>query len=112
MNSSSLPVLTDFLRSKCTSQKKAGILTYRNFYLHAAQFCYCAVPVFAAPPCPVELGADCVVLGPVPVLDIGPRFSALNNAIIATIVTATTRAPMPHPNKPGLVNVCGGRWGC
>jgi hypothetical protein len=67
-----------------------------------------AAPVFAAPPCAVELG---VVLGAVPVLDTGPRFSALTNAIIATIVTATTRAPMAHPNKPGSVDVRGGSVG-
>src|SRR4029078_1105250 len=50
-------------------------------------------------------GADCVVLEPVPVFAIGPRFNALTNEIIATIVTATTRMPTAHPNKPGSVDV-------
>jgi hypothetical protein len=31
---------------------------------------YRAAPLFDAPPCPVELGADCVVLGPVAVDDV------------------------------------------
>jgi hypothetical protein len=53
-------------------------------------------------------GADCVVPEPVPVFAIGPRFNALTNEIIATIVTATTRMPRAHPNKPGSVDV---RWG-
>jgi hypothetical protein len=72
-------------------------------------YCYRAAPVFAAPPCPAELGADGVVAGgPAPVLCIGPRFNALNNAIIAMIVTAATRAPRAHPTKPGSVDVRGG----
>ena len=58
------------------------------------------------------LGVDCVVLGPVPVfLSIGPRFNALINEIIATIVRATTRVPKINPNQFGSVDVRGGSVG-
>jgi hypothetical protein len=36
----------------------------------ATHFGYRAAPVFGVPPCPVEVGADCVVLGPVAVNDV------------------------------------------
>ena len=81
----------------------ARLTTGRLF--HALQ-CRAGVPA-----CPIELGADCVVLGPVPVLSIGPRFNALINVIIATIVTATTRATVAHPNKLRSVDVRDGGCG-
>jgi hypothetical protein len=56
---------------------------------------YRAGPVFAgAPPCPVVLGADCVVLGPVAVDDAALRFH--NASAATTISKTTTKAPMPH----------------
>lgn len=74
------------------------------------QFRYRATPVFAAPPWPVLLGADCVGLGPLAVDDGGLRFIAY--AIAATISTTTTRAPMPHPaRRAGSVDVRGGSVG-
>src|SRR6185503_4051774 len=60
---------------------------------------YRAAPVFAAPPCPVELGADCVVLGAVAVDDVGLQFLY---AIPAMISTMTTKAPMPHKPRREL----------
>jgi hypothetical protein len=76
----------------------------------ATDFRYRAAPVFAAPPCPVVPGADCVVLGPVAVDDVGLRFIAYATA--ARISTTTTRAPMPHPaRRDGSVDVRGGSPG-
>jgi hypothetical protein len=70
---------------------------------------YRAAPVFGAPPCPVELAADCVALGSVAVDDVGLRFIAY--AIAATTSMTTTRALMPHAaRRPGSVDVRGGRW--
>jgi len=71
------------------------------------QFPYRAAPVFAAPPCPVVLGADCVVLGPVAVDDVGlPWF---HNATAATISMATKKAPMPHAaRRPESVDLGAG----
>ena len=66
-----------------------------------------AAPVFAAPPCPVVLGADCVVLGPVAVDDVGLRW--FHSAIAATITTTTKTAPMPHAaGRPESVDFGGG----
>jgi hypothetical protein len=59
----------------------------------AMQF-YRAAPVFGAPPCPVVLGADCVVLGPDAVDDVGLRW--FHNAITAKISMTTKNAAMPH----------------
>jgi len=74
------------------------------------QFRYRVAPVFAAPPWPVLVGADCVALGPLAVDDEGLRFIAY--AIAATISTTTTRAPMPHPaRRAGSVDVRGGSVG-
>jgi len=73
----------------------------------ASRFRYRAGPVFAAPPCPVELGAECVVPGPVAVDDVAlPWF---HNAIAATISTTTKIAPMPHAaRRPESVALGGG----
>jgi hypothetical protein len=50
--------------SEVASDAQAYHLTGPTAFLRTAtQFRYRAAPVFAAPPCPVELGADCVVAG-------------------------------------------------
>ena len=71
------------------------------------QFRYRAAPVFAAPPCPLVLGADCVVLGPVAVDDVELRW--FHNAIATTINMTTAKAPMPHAaRRPESVDLGGG----
>src|SRR5437764_13008031 len=72
----------------------------------ATQFRYRAAPVFAAPPCPVELGADCVVLGPVAVDDVVLWW--FHNIAARITTMTTTKAPMPHAaRKPESVDVAG-----
>ena len=62
---------------------------------------YRAAPVFGAPPCPVELGADCVALGPFAV--------DVHDQIAPSTSMATRNAPMPHQARtPGLVDLAGG----
>ena len=62
---------------------------------------YRAAPVFAAPPCPVELGADCVALGPFAV--------DVHDQIAPSTSMARRNAPMPHQARvPGFVDFAGG----
>src|SRR5690242_2287676 len=73
----------------------------------ATQFHYRAAPGFAAPPCPVVLGVDCVALGPVAVDDVELRW--FHNAIATTITITTKMAPMPHAaRRPESVDRGGG----
>jgi hypothetical protein len=64
--------------------------------------------VFGAPPWPVVLGADCVLLGPVAVDDVG-LWWLQKNPMAATMSMTTTKAPMPHAaRRPDSVDLGGG----